>query len=357
MHTASERYKRFFHPLDKDEQEAVQGQMVKNAVGDIDFYVMILLSAGIAFWGLVQNSSAVVIGAMLVAPLMSPMMAIGYAVVRGNLQLFGQALLSTLLGIVLAVGASALTASVFPIQGVSNEILIRANPNLLDLFIAVLAGLAGAYATCRKDISSSLPGVAISVSLVPPLCVVGFGIGYGNERIATNALLLFSTNLAGIVFAGIVVFVLLGFRPASGRNQRLFYTTTYVSLLLLLAIAVPLSFYTAQSIRKAQRVNNVTKILQEEIDPAIASVQDVAVEAIDNGYVVGLTVYIYDQELAQDKVAQQVTIEEMRSQLEVAVDGPVTVRAQVIPAFLNVFERPTLRLREVQPLLVPDGGR
>lgn len=339
--------------LKSSEQSEVDADMRQNAIGDADFYILILLSAGIAFFGLLQNSSAVVIGAMLVAPLMSPMMAMGFGIVKGNLQLFRQAATSTLLGMALAVGSSAIATTLLPIQTIPNEILIRANPNILDLFIAVIAGLAGAYALCRKNISASLPGVAISASLVPPLCVVGFGLGYENGRIASKALLLFSTNLAGIVIASITVFWLLGIRPATDKNQRLFYTTTYLSLLLLGAIAIPLTFYTAQSIIQVQRVNDVTRILEQEIDPNVASVENIVVEVVEDGYIVGMTVYIYDNALFADTAAQRLAIERMRGQLETAVSGPVTVRAQVIPAALNIFERPNLRLRDVQPILVP----
>ena len=345
----------FSQTLSEQEQQTIDGDMHSNAVGDLDFYMLILLSSGIAFYGLLQNSAAVVIGAMLVAPLMSPMMAIGFGIVKGKLSLVWQALTSTLLGMLVAIASAALSTMVLPIQTVTNEILARASPNILDLFIATIAGFAGAYALCRTDVAESLPGVAISASLVPPLCVVGFGVGYDNMRIASNALLLFSTNLAGIVVASIIVFWMMGFRPISNQNLRYFRRTTYLSLLLMVLVAVPLTSYTIQQVREVRRVNSVTRILEEEINPSVATVEDIVVETISEGFIVGMTVYIYDATLAEDVEAQRMVIEGMRDQLETAVDGVVTVRAQVIPASLNIFERPTLRLRDVEPLRVPTG--
>lgn len=341
--------------LADNEKKVIDGEMRQNAIANIDFNLLILLSAGIAYFGLQQDSSAVIIGAMLVAPLMSPMMAMGYGIVKGSLTLFRQAAVSTLIGILLAVGMTALITILLPIQSTTNEILARTNPNLLDLFIALISGLAGAYALCRKELSASLPGVAISASLVPPLCVVGFGIGRGNERIALDALLLFTTNLASIVVASIFMFWLLGFRPISFQNQRLFQATTYFSLFAVLLVTIPLTAYTVQESLQTQRLAAVKEVLEDEIDPNVAQVENVVVESIEDGFIVGITVYLYEANLVGDEAAQQAAVEEMRGQLEAAVNGPVTVRAQVIPATLGIFEDPRLRIQEVQPLLIPNN--
>ncbi|WP_420628226.1 TIGR00341 family protein [Candidatus Leptofilum sp.] len=341
--------------LTKDEQAVVDSDMRKNAIANIDFNLLILLSAGIAYFGLQQDSSAVIIGAMLVAPLMSPMMAMGYGIVKGSLTLFRQAAVATLIGISLAVGLTALVTYILPIQSVTDEILARTNPNLLDLFIALISGLAGAYALCRKEVSASLPGVAIAASLVPPLCVVGFGIGRGNERIALEALLLFTTNLASIVVASIFMFWAVGFRPTSARSQRLFQATTYFSLFAVLLVTIPLTFYTLQETTQSRRLAAVKGILEEEVNPNIAQIEDVVVEAIEDGFVVGMTVYFYQPELVGDEAAQQAAVEDIRRQLESAVEGPVTVRAQVIPATLSIFENPSLKIQEVQPLMIPNS--
>ncbi|MEM8862695.1 MAG: TIGR00341 family protein, partial [Chloroflexota bacterium] len=185
--------------LNRDEQKIIYDDMRHNAVADIDFYLLILLASGIAYFGLQQNSSVVIIGAMLVAPLMSPMMAMGFSIVNGNLRLFWRSAVSTLSGMALAVGVSGVITFLFPLKNITEQILARTGPTILDLFVALISGMAGAYALGRKEVSASLPGVAIAASLVPPLCVVGFGLGSGNLDIASRALLLFTTNLASII--------------------------------------------------------------------------------------------------------------------------------------------------------------
>ncbi len=355
MAEIKQKITQFLNPLGEEEKEIVYQNMRNDANAKIDFYVLIFLASGIAFYGLLQNSPAVIIGAMLVAPLMSPMMAIGFGIVKGDVSLFKRAALTTLLGALLAVGSAAVTTELLPIDSVTDEILLRANPNILDLFIAVISGFAGAYSLSRKGLSAALPGVAISAALVPPLCVVGFGIGFGNNLIAWNALLLFTTNLAGIVVASIIVFVLLGFRPKTAKNKSLFYGSTSFSIIALLVIAIPLTIYTARSIAANHRLNEVRTILETEISSEVASVTDVVVEQIDDGYIVGMTVYVYDAEIAGNPEAQEAKVNSMREELEAAVEGPVTVRAQVIPASLNVFENPRLTLRDAAPRMLPTG--
>jgi uncharacterized hydrophobic protein (TIGR00271 family) len=177
------------------------------------------LSVVIAVMGLTTNSAAVVIGAMLVAPLMGPIMGLSASLAMG----WGiRALRTSALVFVPATGSIALAyllSAFVPGNGVTGEVLARTSPGSTDLVIALAAGLAGAYATVRPDISSSLPGVAVAVALVPPLSTVGITLQAGQVGLATGALLLFVTNLAAIVFAGLVVFPLTGFVPARRLSQ------------------------------------------------------------------------------------------------------------------------------------------
>ncbi len=339
----------WFPTLGASEQAVVYDDMRRNAIGNVDFYILILLASSVAYFGLQQDSSVVIIGAMLVAPLMSPMMAMGFAIVNGNLPLFTKATISTLAGILLAVFIAALITFLFPLKTVTNEILARTAPNILDLFIALSSGMAGAYALGRKEMSASLPGVAIAASLVPPLCVVGFGIGSGNGNIALNALLLFTTNLASIIVAGIAMFWLLGFRPDINADQKLFRTTVRYALVGVLAVAIPLTLFTIEDAAKTRRQAAVERILTDEVDPAVADVEDIVIEAVDDGFVVGLTLYLYQLDALNEEAAQQEAVEDIRRQLEEAVEGPVTIRARVIPSTLSIFERRGISVRELEP--------
>ncbi len=177
------------------------------------FAILQALSVVIAVMGLTTNSAAVVIGAMLVAPLMGPIMGVSASLAMGwGTRAARTAALVTLAGAGSVALAYVLSALV-PGDGITEEVLARTAPGATDLVIALAAGLAGAYATVRPDISASLPGVAVAVALVPPLATVGVTWQAGENGLATGALLLFATNLAAIVFAGLVVFPLTGFVP------------------------------------------------------------------------------------------------------------------------------------------------
>ncbi|MBY5160895.1 DUF389 domain-containing protein [Salsipaludibacter albus] len=170
----------------------------------------------IASIGVVVESTAVVIGAMLIAPLMTPLMGLAMAVPMGwprRLRRSGGIALS---GIALAIGIGALVGGVIPraVDVTSNtEILARISPTLVDMGIAVAAGAAGAYALARRDVSDSLPGVAVAIALVPPLTVVGLCWQQAAWSAGNGALLLFTTNGLAIVLAGGAVFVLVGAAP------------------------------------------------------------------------------------------------------------------------------------------------
>lgn len=180
------------------------------------FSTMTVLSVTIATLGLLGDSPAIVIGAMLIAPLMTPIQALSVAVAMG----WGRRMLIPLATVVLAtgggVGLAVLLSWILPQPSeivLPGEILSRTSPDLRDLLIALAAGAAGAYATAREDVSSALPGVAVAVALVPPLGVAGICLQLGRSDLAVGALLLFLANLIAILLAGITVLFVTGFVP------------------------------------------------------------------------------------------------------------------------------------------------
>lgn len=183
-------------------------------IRSLNYWLGIVLSAGIATLGLIESSPAVIIGAMLISPLMGPIMATGMGIAVGDLYLTGKAVSNLLLSVALAILLSAALVWLVPFHSPTSEILARTNPTLLDLGIALLSGLAGSIAVVRSgggDGQTTLPGVAIAVALMPPLCTVGFGLGSGlNLHIMGGALLLFVTNLVAITASAFAVFVLVG---------------------------------------------------------------------------------------------------------------------------------------------------
>jgi uncharacterized hydrophobic protein (TIGR00271 family) len=163
-------------------------------------------SSAIATFGLLENSAAVIIGAMIVAPLLAPIQALAYGVLDGSVRKIRASCISLSAGSVLAVGVATLLAKAIGLTVLGSEVMSRTRPNLLDLGIAFAAGLVGGFARTRPAISNTVAGTAIAVALMPPLCVLGIGLAAGEYRIAGGALLLFATNLCGITVASTLVF-------------------------------------------------------------------------------------------------------------------------------------------------------
>jgi uncharacterized hydrophobic protein (TIGR00271 family) len=177
-------------------------------VFSLNYALELLLSAGIATFGLVLDSPAVVIGAMLISPLMGPILAGGLALAAADIYLGIKSLLSVVLSSICAALFAAALVWLLPFQSPTHEILARTQPNLLDLGVALFSGLAGSVVVCRGGGGvTALPGVAIAVALMPPLCTIGFGIGSKfSWPIISGAGLLFLTNLAAIMASAFIVF-------------------------------------------------------------------------------------------------------------------------------------------------------
>lgn len=195
---------------------------------DTSYWLQILFSAGIATLGLVLNSPAVIIGAMLISPLMGPILAGGLALAAGDLTLGMRAIVNLALSCLVAVAFAMLLVGFLPFKEITGEIAARTQPNILDLVIALFSGAIGSVAVCKevKGVVTSIPGVAIAVALMPPLCVVGYGLGVavslnGAEgmRVARGGGLLFLTNLVAIMFTAMIVFLALHIDTQSVRER------------------------------------------------------------------------------------------------------------------------------------------
>lgn len=249
------------------EQAAIYKTMRRSSRPSTDFFVMITLTAGIAALGLLLNSPAVIIGAMLVAPLMTAILGMGLSIVMGDTRFFWISASTTVRGMLLAVITGLLVALVVPGDAVTNEILSRVHPTLLDLGVALVSGVAAAYAISRRDVSAALAGVAIAAALAPPLTTVGIGVQMRDWTIAGGALLLFLTNMVSIVASGGLMFFLLGFHPdpsRPGRSRILQRGVRSVAVLLLL-VTLPLGLLTHQSLQEVRLRENIEATLQQEI--------------------------------------------------------------------------------------------
>ncbi|MBN1991424.1 MAG: TIGR00341 family protein [Anaerolineae bacterium] len=254
-------------PLSAEERTEVYKQVRRAARPKIDFFIMIALAAGIAALGLLVNSPAVIIGAMLVAPLMAAIIGLGLGMIQADAKLLRLSASATLRGVLLAIGMGLLLGLILPGTDLTPEILSRGRPSLFDLGVALVSGLAGAYALCRKDMSSSLPGVAIAAALVPPLATIGIGLSLGDLKIAQGALVLFLTNLIAISAASGLIFFLVGFRPHLGRQgrQNIFRGGLFGSAILLMLMAWVLYTLSIDSYQEARRKQIINQVLSEQV--------------------------------------------------------------------------------------------
>ena len=326
--------------------------MVSASIPSFGFFLMMLLSTIIAAFGLLQNSAPAIIGAMIIAPLMAPIISLSYSVVDTDFRLARRSILTIVSGVVLVVLVSYLSTRVVGIRIAGSEILSRTSPTLLDLGIAMAAGAAAAFAYTRKSIINSIAGVAIAVALVPPLTVTGIGIAYGRLAepavglsltelghysggidIAKGSFVLFLTNLAGIVFfaclvllcqgyglwkkAGIALFVILIasvviFDPLEKALYKLTVKSKVMSLMAILPQKYP-HMFTGTGRIDAIHVNYLGDILNVDIEGVAPRTREVE----------GIT--------ESPEVRAQKVVDVFQEHLEQALGEPVLVEVNVIP--------------------------
>ena len=272
--------------IDDDERIVVIDQLFPRGVPRKQFFTrfvsLMLLSTAIAAFGVLADSTAVVIGAMLVAPLMFPVLGIAAAVVMGwPRRVLHRALLVTA-GALLAILLAAVISFVIPGREtpLPAELMARTSPNLLDLGIALAAGAAGAYGQVRRHAADALTGVAVAVALVPPLTVVGITLQLTEWQLALGAGLLFLANVVGIVIAASATFLAAGFVP--GRNPLHGHTQILrgVSWAAIAAIIVvlPMQFGRGAVLPVSDPTDEVTAVVEEYVGDGLASTEVVDVD-------------------------------------------------------------------------------
>ncbi|MDM8521590.1 DUF389 domain-containing protein [Anaerolineales bacterium HSG6] len=346
------RFTHLLPTLTMEERVEVYKQVRRGARPKIDFFTMIGLAAGIAALGLLLNSPAVIIGAMLVAPLMSAIMGLGLGMIQADTKLLRLSATATLRGILLAIGVGFI-AGFFDTNPVpTSEMLGRTAPSMLDLGVALVSGLAGAYAICRTNVSSSLPGVAIAAALVPPLTVVGLsffrsiaqlnqqGFLYDEFSNGLGALLLFLTNLVAISAASGFIFFLLGFRPRVDRKGHvgLFRSGVVTTGILLGIMAWLLWTLTSTSLAQSRLNHQIENVLREELPRMSVPAQLENWELIEEG----------DDETIQLKVWVSSSSQKMKNEHVKDLQNRVAAELQR-PTSLILIVIPTVELDAVIP--------
>jgi len=234
------------------------------------FWMLLVLSATIAAGGVVGDATPAVIGAMIVAPLATPIYGVALATVMGSSKHL-RASLALLVGgiavnIALGVVVGALTAQSMPLEA-NPQIVGRTAPRVLDLVVAVATGIAGSFALIRRDVANILAGVAIAISLVPVLAVVGITLGAGHLDLAWGAFLLFLTNVAAILIAGTVTFGAAGYAHAAAeRDRRVARRARAFIVVLVVALLVPLGLASLRTSRYEGYVSAATDAAETWVD-------------------------------------------------------------------------------------------
>ncbi|MEZ4399888.1 MAG: DUF389 domain-containing protein [Kofleriaceae bacterium] len=279
--------------LATDHRAVVVAGMMRPRSGDAaGYWLQLLMAAALATLGLALDSAAVVIGAMLIAPLMRPIVELAMGLATGSPSLVFRAGGRAVASVVAVIVASAAIAALLPFHEVTAQLAARTVPSLLDLFVAAACALVGAYATMLSsgDMATTAAGTSIGISLVPPLCTVGYGLAMGNWSMAIGAGLLFTANITGILVVASLVFLLVGFgqvvaaetpppeqrladnadmadrlgRHWSMQSQRLgALSRLLLPLLLLAAIYIPLQRAVREMTRRAAIRSQVSKLMAD----------------------------------------------------------------------------------------------
>ncbi len=296
----------------------------------VAWWVMLLLSVAIATFGILQDSTAVVIGAMLIAPLMTPIIGTAAGAVNG----WPMRVTSSLGMVAAGVGASiglafiigAWAPQLIPLA-TNSQVTSRVNPNIIDMGIALAAGAAGAFASVNKRVSASIAGVAIAVALVPPLGVVGLTLHAGMLSDAFGALMLFMTNLVSIILAAMVVFALTGFAPVSKmrENANQIKRVAIAVGIAALVIAIPLAFTVSSIIQTAAHQTEARKATETWLEDA----PELEIGRIDvDGSEVSIIV------TGPEAIP---AIQDLEDALAEAFGKPATVTVEHIPAIVVVY--------------------
>lgn len=345
--------------LSLEERITVYRQVRRNVRINTDFYVMMTLASAMASLGLLLDSPTVVIGAMLMSPLMSTLLGLGLGVVQGDIRLLRLASRTLLLGVLTVLAVSALTAFIVPGNRITAEMLGSSTPTLGDLVVALMAGGGAAYAISRKDVSAALPGVAMGVTLVPPVATAGLTALSGNVQVATGAALLFLANLAAIVAGAAVVLLWMGFHPDAQerRRARTFRGGALATATLLAGVAIVLGVLTAESVRDAalrERIDRSLGAQLSRLEADVALVDWRMHHTPDDAYEVEVTI----QATRGISPGEAAGIQE---RLTAELQRPISISMTVLPAtrleaVTPAEASPAVQEPSVQPLAPSAGG-
>ncbi|NJK76802.1 MAG: DUF389 domain-containing protein [Microcoleus sp. SU_5_6] len=248
LNNIRERFKYFTRSgIEPQHLDRIRSDLLEESTLDINYLVLILCSCIIATLGLLANSAAVIIGAMIIAPLMMPIRGLAFGAVEGNIILFRKGLIALAVGTVFAIVLACFLGILVQLPDFGSEVLARSKPTLLDLGIAIAAGGISGYAKVQPKVSATLAGTAIAVALMPPICVIGLGLSQANWSLSLGATLLYLTNLLGITLSCMLTSLMAGYTPLHRARKALFWAIGLTAVLI-----IPLGASFVELIEQAQ---------------------------------------------------------------------------------------------------------
>ena len=317
--------------LTQTRKAIVLNDLVDSSSPGMDYFILIILSCTIATFGLLTDSAAVIIGAMLVAPLMSPILSLSMASISGLSRLFKRSIIAIFEGAGIAILLSALISFVsyrLPLginANIPNEVLARTSPSPMDLGIALAGGAAAAYALAHPRLTAALPGVAIATALMPPLCAIGVGLAFMNPTIILGSSLLFITNLVAIAFAGIITFAAMGFGPRNMEMSNKVSRSLSISAFLVVAIALLLAGLAWNTVSEARLYAQTRTIIMDSASRyTTASLVDLNISTESDVKMITAT-------LRTTRDLTYAEVEEMQSDISAKLNNPVALEIIAIP--------------------------
>ena len=291
-------WRRMVPPVERQRRSDVQIQLREASEPDFGFFIMVILSCMIATLGLLTDSEATIIGAMLVAPLMSPVLGIGLASIRGDATLLRNAVKSLLQGALLIVIISALvtlTNRLLPLinlQEIPGVVINNSRPSPFHLGIALAGGLAASFALVQPNLSAALPGVAVATALTPPLCAIGVGLALGDWNTAGGALLMFFTNGITIAASAMFIFWALGFMPRRKVGEGRIPRTMQITFLLTFLLLAPLGWQSYSFVQDANLTREISEVVTQEVELFGVALSDMDWLEFEDIYNITITILV-----------------------------------------------------------------
>lgn len=294
----------------------------RESVPSLSFFVMLSLSGVISTLGLLAGSTATVIGAMIIAPLMGPIIGMAYALAISNRRLLKRATLTLLTGTIATIVSATAITWLVGLRTLNPEIVARTQPTLIDLGVALAAGAAGAFAKSRRHVADSFPGVAIAVALVPPLSVIGIGIALVDLEVLTGAVLLFLTNLTAIIFSGILICLWQRYGSLARAQSGL-----TASLVVLGILGIPLGFSLNNVLINANVRQQVSRIIQDQLSAFDqAEVSSLTVRSQPDQFLIRMELLAAPNSISEGQI--QAVHQQISEELQTDVD----LQVQIVPA-------------------------